>query len=115
MRITSLAIAAISVAVATPAAAQNLVTNGSFETGSFAGWTLGNVGGGTAPVVITYGNTNGYPTGAFGEAIGPNSVFSRSPDAIGANVAYFSSEIREPGLLVAEHQPDRWPDLQHRV
>jgi hypothetical protein len=99
MRIALVSLAVFAIAVATPATAQNLVTNGSFENAGFTGWTLGNVGGGTAPVVITYGNSNGYPLGAFGEPIGPNSVFSRSPDAVGANVAYFSSDTANPDSL----------------
>ena len=84
--------------VAAPASAQNLVSNGSFE-GGFTGWTLGNVGGGTAPVVIAYGNPAGYPSGAFGEAIGPNSVATLSPDAVGDMVAYFSSDTANPDSL----------------
>jgi hypothetical protein len=90
--------AAAMLAMAAPASAQNLVANGSFESG-FAGWTLGNVGGGTAPVVIPYGSPSGYPGGAFGEAIGPNGVASLSPDAIGASVAYFSSDTANPDSL----------------
>ena len=89
---------ATALVVAAPAAAQNLVTNGSFESG-FTGWTLGNVGGGAAPVVITYNNTNGYPTGAFGEPILTNMVMSRSPDAVGGQVAYFSSDTANPDSL----------------
>ncbi|WP_262408638.1 PEPxxWA-CTERM sorting domain-containing protein [Sphingomonas sp. JC676] len=84
--------------VAAPASAQNLVTNGSFESG-FGGWLLGNVGGGTAPVVIPYGSPSGYPGGAFGEPIGPNAVMTLSPDPTGANVAYFSSDTANPDSL----------------
>jgi hypothetical protein len=84
--------------IAAPASAQNLVTNGSFESG-FGGWTLGNVGGGTAPVVIPYGSPSGYPGGAFGEPIGPNAVGTLSPDAVGTNVAYFSSDTANPDSL----------------
>jgi len=84
--------------VAAPASAQNLISNGSFE-GGFAGWTLGNVGGGTAPVVIAYGNPTGYPSGAFGEAIGPNNVATLSPDGVGDMVAYFSSDTANPDSL----------------
>ena len=99
---TLLATALALTIAATPAsAATNLLSNGSFEAG-FAGWTitqlpLGNPG--TAPVVITYGNTNGYPTGAFGEAILPNTVASLSPEAVGSNLAYFSSDTANPHTL----------------
>ncbi|MET0307171.1 MAG: PEPxxWA-CTERM sorting domain-containing protein [Sphingomonas sp.] len=92
------ATAAALIAFAAPASAQNLVTNGSFESG-FAGWTLGNVGGGTAPVVIPYGSPSGYPGGAFGEPIGPNGVTSLSPDAVGGSVAYFSSDTANPDSI----------------
>ena len=87
-----------AIAFSTPALAQNAVGNGSFENG-FTGWTTGNVGGGTAPVVITYNNTNGYPTGAFGEPILSNTVTSLSPDAVGNAVAYFSSDTANPDSL----------------
>jgi hypothetical protein len=90
--------AAAALLVAAPASAQNLVSNGSFE-GGFTGWTLANVGGGTAPVVISYGDPSGYPTGAFGEAIGPNSVMTLSPDMVGDKVAYFSSDTANPDSL----------------
>lgn len=90
--------AAFALAFSGSASAQNLVGNGSFESG-FAGWTLGNVGGGTAPVVIAYGDPSPYPTGAHGEAIGPNGVISLSPDAVGRSVAYFSSDTANPDSL----------------
>lgn len=98
MKLAITACAALVFSLAAPASAQNLVSDGSFDSG-FGGWALGNVGGGTAPVVITYGNTNGYPTGAFGEAILPNAVTSLSPDAVGNTVAYFSSDTANPDSL----------------
>ncbi len=99
MQKLSIALAAAALAITAPAAAAtNLVTNGSFESG-FAGWSLSNLGGGTAPVVIAYGTSAGYPTGAFGEAIGPNSVASISPDAVGRKLAYFSSDTANPDTL----------------
>ena len=88
----------LAMSMAAPAFAQNLVSNGSFETGSFGPWVPTNTSG-TAPVVITYGNTNGYPTGAFGEAILPNTVASASPDAVGRYVAYFSSDTANPDSI----------------
>lgn len=95
-------LAALAVIATAPASAQNLLTNGSFENpanGGFAGWTLTNLGGGTAPVVINYNNAVGYPTGAFGEAILTNTVASASPDAVGRSVAYFSSDTANPDSL----------------
>ena len=93
------ALAALALAITAPAsAATNLLTNGSFESG-FSGWTLSNVGGGTAPVVIPYGTTATYPFGAFGEAILPNAVASISPDAVGRSLAYFSSDTANPDTL----------------
>ena len=48
----------------------SVITNGGFETGSFSGWTVNTGGDPSFPqVVIGYGNTNAYPTGAFGESI----------------------------------------------
>lgn len=98
MKILLFSAAAIATVIAAPASAQNAVSNGSFESG-FTGWMLGNVGGGTAPVVISYNNTGGYPVGAFGEAILSNSVTSASPDAVGDFVAYFSSDTANPDSL----------------
>ncbi|UUR07265.1 PEPxxWA-CTERM sorting domain-containing protein [Sphingomonas glaciei] len=86
---------------ATPAsAATNLLTNGSFESG-FTGWTqsLSGMPVGTAPVVIAYNQASQYPTGAFGEAIGTNTVTSASPDAVGNSLAYFSSDTANPHSL----------------
>lgn len=93
--LTSVALLA-TVAISVPASAQNLVTNGSFETGNFAGWTVGTTGGGTAPVVISYNNSGGYPAGAFGEPIPPSTIVGGSPDAAGRFTAYFSSDTANP-------------------
>lgn len=99
MQKLSTALAAVALAVTAPAsAATNLLTNGSFESG-FTGWSLSNVGGGTAPVVIPYGSNASYPTGAFGEVILPNTVTSFSPDAVGSSLAYFSSDTANPDTL----------------
>ena len=87
---------------ATPAnAATNLLTNGSFESG-FTGWSITQLpiaNPGTAPVVIQYNQASGYPTGAFGEAIGTNNVASASPDAVGTRLAYFSSDTANPHTI----------------
>ena len=81
-----------AIALSSPALSADLITNGSFETGNFAGWTLGNVGGGTAPVVIHYNQSGNYPVGAFGEAI-------PAPAAGGNFAAYFSSDTANPDTL----------------
>ena len=89
----------LALAMSTPAmSATNLLANGSFE-GGFTGWTITNVGGGTAPVTFAYGSSGQYPTGAFGEPIGPNGVASLSPDAVGTQLAYFSSDTANPDSL----------------
>lgn len=94
-----IAFAALALAMTAPAtAATNLLTNGSFESG-FAGWTIGNAGGGTPPVVIHYGSSLPYPLGAFGEAVLTNTVASVSPDAVGRKLAYFSSDTARPDTL----------------
>ncbi|WP_411291463.1 PEPxxWA-CTERM sorting domain-containing protein [Sphingorhabdus sp.] len=88
-----------SMALATPSmAATNLVKNGSFES-NFVDWTLMENGGGTSPVVITYGSTAQYPFGAFGEAVLPNMIASQSPDAAGDKLAYLSSDTANPHSL----------------
>ncbi|HEX4182586.1 MAG TPA: hypothetical protein VHY34_04945, partial [Caulobacteraceae bacterium] len=69
----------------------NLLTNGSFETGDFTGWTLGGAATDGFPAsVITYNSTAGYPTGAFNEPV-PAATGSHGPDAAGSHAAYFVS------------------------
>lgn len=98
-----LSVAAVfALAVSSPAfAADNLVNNGSFETGNFSGWTVvGGTGGtDTAPVVIPYNSNAGYPGGAFGEPIPPSNAVSLSPDPAGSYTAYFSSDTAAPHSL----------------
>lgn len=84
--------ATLALAISAPAVSADLITNGSFETGNFFGWSLSNVGGGTAPVVIKYNQAGNYPVGAFGEAI-PNAVSG------GNYAAYFSSDTANPDTL----------------
>lgn len=87
---------AAAIAMAGPAFSAELITNGSFETGNFSGWSLSNVGGGTAPVVIPYNSNAGWPGGAFGE---PIPVDNASPGDAGNFVAYFSSDTAHPDTL----------------
>jgi hypothetical protein len=58
-----------AVILSSSAASAAVISNGGFETG-FSGWTVSS---GTdpqyAPVVIQYGQSSPYPTGAFGEII----------------------------------------------
>ena len=90
---------AMTTAITSPAfAATNLLVNGSFEDG-FNGWTVG----GTTdypPSVIDYNSSAGYPTGAFGEPVGPdNAVGNPGLDAVGGHAAYFVSDIANPQTL----------------
>jgi hypothetical protein len=74
-------------------AAVNLLTNGSFETGDFSGWTYAGVTPSGAPaVIIPYNSNASYPGGAFGEPIPPDNTASGSPDAVGDKAAYFVAD-----------------------
>jgi hypothetical protein len=90
---------ASALAVAAPAqAATNLLTNGSFETGDYTGWTLaGTAADGYPSVVIPYNSGSGYPGGAFGEPV-PPPTGSLSPDPAGAYGAYFVSDFSNETL-----------------
>ncbi len=83
----------------TPAmAVSNLITNGSFEagnsgTGGYTGWTKTNVPGNAPATIISYGNTLGYPFGAFGENVFADNAASLSPDAVGVKAAYFPGDF----------------------
>lgn len=80
-------VAASGAAVASP----NLVANGSFESG-FSGWSVTYSDTASPPVVIQTGQASGFPTGAYGEAIAPDTLAAGSPDGGGDHVAYFSSD-----------------------
>lgn len=76
----------------TPAAAQNLVKNGSFENG-LSGFTVGGVASdGYLPVAIAYGQASAYPTGAQGEIVPVDNAASLSPDPAGSDGVYFVSD-----------------------
>ena len=98
-------VAASAMAATTASAATNLLTNGSFETGSFSGWTVTNSEsssgtGSAAPVVIAYNQASGYPTGAYGESVPTdNAVNNHSPDAAGNYGAYFVSDFANPQTI----------------
>ncbi|WFU18777.1 PEPxxWA-CTERM sorting domain-containing protein [Bradyrhizobium sp. CB3481] len=69
------------------AASAAIIQNGGFETGTFANWTVNTGGDPSFPqVVIQYGQSSGYPTGAFGEPI---------PAPVGGGLygAYFVSDV----------------------
>jgi hypothetical protein len=106
MKSTSLfagaAVAALLIA-APATAAPNLVTNGSFESG-FSGWTLtGTAGDGDPAVVIPYNSTSGYPGGAYGEPIPPDSLAGPDPDAAGNSAVYFVSDFANETLTQTIH------------
>jgi hypothetical protein len=86
-------------ALSAPAFAGNQLLNGSFEDG-FNNWTVGGISDdGYPPVVISYNNTNGYPTGAFGESIPVDNAVSPSPDAAGNHGVYFVADVAHPQTL----------------
>ena len=86
------AVAGLAICVAEPAAATNLVNNGSFESG-LTGWVLGGtVTDGYPAVVITYGSSAPYPISAFGEAV-PADSGGLSPDPAGSSAVYFVSDF----------------------
>jgi hypothetical protein len=88
-----------SAAIATPAAAMNLIKNGSFEaagttgTGAFTGWSKTNVPSNAPASVIVYNSTEPYPVSAFTEAVTPDNLVSASPDAVGNHAAYFVGDF----------------------
>src|SRR5687768_7678042 len=94
MRLLCIAALAAGTAFAGQAsAAVNLLTNGSFETGDFSGWTYAGVTpSGFPAVIINYNAASPYPIGAFGEAVPPDDTASPSPDPVGDRAAYFVAD-----------------------
>ena len=102
---TILLTAVVAMGVAAPAAAvTNLIKNGSFEnngTGvvTVTGWTKTNVPASEPSSIISYNSNASYPTGAFSEAVAPDSVISASPDAVGSQAAYFVGNLSNDETL----------------
>ena len=79
----SAGILAAGLAVATPTLAAEFVTNGNFETGTFAGWTAtGNVGVAPTAVYAAYGLGSSafgnYLVGFNGGDLAPNGVINQA-------------------------------------
>jgi hypothetical protein len=77
-----------AVILSSSAASAAIISNGSFEDGggSFSGWTVNTGGEPKYPqVVIAYGQSSSYPTGAFNEII-------PAPPGGGQYGAYFVSD-----------------------
>ena len=72
----------------------NLVADGNFPVGSFAGWTYTsttNVNS-QAVVIKTDGVARSYPTGAYGLGIPNDTLTTGSPDLSAGYAAYFSTD-----------------------
>jgi hypothetical protein len=69
-----------------------IITNGGFENGDFSGWTV-NTGADPTyhQVVIAFGQSSQYPTGAFGEII-------PAPLGGGKYGAYFVSDFANQSI-----------------
>ena len=72
----------------------NLVSDGTFPAGSFAGWTYVSSANVTSQAVVikTDGVGRSYPTGAYGQAIPNDTLTSGSPDLSAGYAAYFSTD-----------------------
>lgn len=105
MKMWRTAVAAIVLAGALPAAAQNLLTNGSFEGGSLAGWTLVesgafSPGNCTIESLTPPSNTAGF--GAFTTQPATDGTFTLMGDANNPGTCQFFQDVVMPtgnGLL----------------
>ena len=71
----------------------NLLTNDSFGTGSFSGWTTNvNSANSIGEVIAVNSTTSGLYNGAFGEAVLPDPLTAGSPDPATGYVGYFSTD-----------------------
>jgi hypothetical protein len=95
----AITVAALAGSSAHAATVVNQLVNGSFEHG-LTGWTSGGVSDdGYPPVVITYGNTNTYPLGAFGESIPADNLGASPADAAGSHGLYFVADEAHPQTI----------------
>jgi hypothetical protein len=95
MRRSIFGVVAATLILSSSGAGAAIITNGGFETGNFAGWTVNTGGDPKYPqVVIQYGQSSPYPTGAFGEII---------PAAPGGGTygAYFVSDTNAQSISQA--------------
>jgi hypothetical protein len=104
MKIIAVAAVAAGLAIAGSAsAAVNLISNGSFESGTLD-WTYAGSGADVGPgqhkaVVIPYNSSASYPGGAFGEPIPvDNAPNSGSPDLAGNDALYFVADASQESL-----------------
>jgi len=93
-RLAIAAFAVGSLVAGSASAAINLVSNGSFESGTID-WVYSGAGAdlpGHQAVVIPYNSNLTYPGGAFGEPIPPDNTVSGSPDVVGDKALYFVAD-----------------------
>ena len=94
LRGAAVAATLLMVTAAPALALPNLVADGTFPAGSFAGWTYtstSNVNS-QAVVIKTDGVARSYPTGAYGQGIPNDTLTTGSPDLSSGYAAYFSTD-----------------------